>query len=105
MSYQKRVIICNGPPGNGGDELIRELKIASVGYHHIFEYIVEEARLDNTNLTKINILDFYDSQPEKMELYRLKAIQKINHEINRSGGVHIIRTPVHFEWTGNRYQG
>ena len=106
MSNQKRVIIFNGPPGNGRDDIIRDFKkIASFGYHHIFEYIVEEARLDNTNLTKINILDFYDSQPEKMEQYRLKAIQKINHEINKTGGVHIVSSPVHFEWKGNRYHG
>ena len=106
MSNQKRVIIFNGPPGNGRDEIIRELKeIASFGYHHLFEYIVEEAKLDNTHLSKINILDFYDSQPEKMEQYRLKAIQKINHEINKNGGVHVISTPVHFEWKGNRFQG
>ena len=106
MSNQKRVIIFNGPPGNGRDEIIRELKgIASFGYHHLFEYIVEEATLDNTHLSKINILDFYDSQPEKMEQYRLKAIQKINQEINRTGGVHVISTPVHFEWKGNRFQG
>ena len=106
MSNRKRVIIFNGPPGNGRDDIIRELKeIASFGYHHLFEYIVEEAKLDNTHLTKINILDFYDSQPEKMEQYRLKAIQKINHEINKDGGVHVISTPVHFEWKGNRFQG
>lgn len=106
MSNQKRVIIFNGPPGNGRDDIIRELKeIASFGYHHLFQYIVEEAKLDNTILTKINILDFYDSQPEKMEQYRLKAIQKINHEINKNGGVHVISTPMHFEWKGNRFQG
>lgn len=106
MSNQKRVIIFNGPPGNGRDEMIRELKgIVSFGYHHLFEYIVEEAKQDNTHLTKINILDFYDSQPDKMEQYRLKAIQRINHEINRNGGVHVISTPVHFEWKGNRFQG
>jgi len=106
MSNQKRVIIFNGPPGNGRDDLLRELKeIASFGYHHLFEYIVEEAKLDNTNLTKINILDFYDSQPEKMEQYRLKAIQRINHEINKDGGVHVISSPVHFEWKGNRFNG
>lgn len=106
MSNQKRVIIFNGPPGNGRDEILRELKeIASFGYHHLFEYIVEEAKLDNTNLTKINILDFYDSQPEKMEQYRLKAIQRINHEINKDGGVHVISSPVHFEWKGNRFNG
>ena len=106
MSNQKRVIIFNGPPGNGRDDIVRELKeIASFGYHHLFQYIVEEAKLDNTILTKINILDFYDSQPEKMEQYRLKAIQKINHEINKNGGAHVISTPVHFEWKGNRFQG
>jgi adenylate kinase len=106
MSNQKRVIIFNGPPGNGRDRVLRELQeIASFGYHHLFEYIVEEAKRDNTNLTKINILDFYDSQPEKMEQYRLKAIQKINHEINKAGGVHVVSTPVHFEWKGNRFQG
>ncbi len=106
MSNQKRVIIFNGPPGNGRDDILRDLKeIASFGYHHLFEYIVEEAKLDNTHLSKINILDFYDSQPDKMEQYRLKAIQKINQEINRTGGVHVISTPVHFEWKGNRFQG
>ncbi|MCW4050425.1 MAG: AAA family ATPase [Candidatus Bathyarchaeota archaeon] len=106
MSIQKRVIICNGPPGNGRDNILSELKeIASFGYHHLFEYIVEEAKLENTNLTKINILDFYDSQPEKMETYRLKALEKINNMINSDGGVHIISTSVHFEWKGNRFQG
>jgi len=106
MSNQKRVIIFNGAPGNGRDEIITELKkIASFGYHHLFEYIVEEAKLDNTHLSKINILDFYDSKPEKMEQYRLKAIQRINHEINKTGGVHIVSTPVHFEWKGNRFNG
>ncbi|MFC1802525.1 AAA family ATPase [Thermoproteota archaeon] len=106
MSNQKRVIIFNGPPGNGRDDIIRELKeISNFGYHHLFEYIVKEAKLDNTNLTKINILDFYDSQPEKMEQYRLKALQKINHEINKNGEIHVISTPVHFEWKGNMYQG
>ena len=64
MSNQKRVIIFNGPPGNGRDDIIRELKeFSSFGYHHIFEYIVEEARQDNTILTKINILDFYTVLP------------------------------------------
>jgi adenylate kinase len=106
MSIQKRVIIFNGPPGNGRDDIIREVKkIANFGYHHLFEYIVEEAKLDNTNLTKINILDFYDSQPDKMEQYRLRAIQRIIDEINKNRGVHVISTPVHFEWKGNRFQG
>lgn len=106
MSTQKRVIICTGPPGNGRDDMLRDLKeIAAFGYHHLFQYIVEEAALDNTNLTKINILDFYDSQPQKMEQYRLKALDKIINKINAEGGVHIISTPVHFEWKGNRFEG
>jgi len=106
MSSPRRVIIFAGAPGNGRDEMIQQLKgLATFGYHHLFEYIVEEAKLDGTHLTKINILDFYDSQPEKMEQYRLKAIQRVNHEINKTGGVHIVSTPVHFEWKGNRFQG
>jgi adenylate kinase len=106
MSIQKRVIIFNGPPGNGRDDIIRDVKkIASFGYHHLFEYIVDEAKLDNTILTKINILDFYDSQPDKMEQYRIKAIQRIINEIHKNGGIHVISTPVHFEWKGNRFQG
>ncbi|MFH0850724.1 MAG: hypothetical protein V1924_07290, partial [Candidatus Bathyarchaeota archaeon] len=78
MSTGKRVIICTGSPGNGRDEMLQQLREkAHFGYHHLFRYIVEEARLDGTNLTKINILDFYDSQPEKMEQLRKRAIQKI----------------------------
>jgi len=55
-----------GAPGNGRDEMIQQLEgLATFGYHHLFEYIVEEAKLDGTHLTKINILDFYDSQPSR----------------------------------------
>jgi hypothetical protein len=79
--------------------------IANFGYYHLFEYIVEMAKLDGTNLNKINILDFYDSQPEKMEDYRKAAIQKIIREMRDEGGVSIISTPYHFEWKGNRFQG
>jgi len=106
MSERKRVIICTGAPGNGRDEMLNELDdIASFGYHHLFQYIVKEARLDGTSLNKINILDFYDSQPEKMEDYRKQAIRKIVAEIDKKGGVHIVSTPYHFEWKGNRFQG
>ena len=106
MSTQKRVIICTGAPGNGRDEMLNSLKErAHFGYHHLFRYIVEEARLEGTNLSKINILDFYDSQPEKMEQLRKRAVQKIVQEINKAGGVHIVSTPIHFEWKGNRFQG
>lgn len=106
MSRQKKVIICNGPPGNGRDELITSMKEkVNFSYHHLFRYIVEEGRIDGTNLSKINILDFYDSQPEKMEQYRQGAIQTIVEKINGEGGVHVISTPYHFEWKGNRFQG
>jgi hypothetical protein len=106
MSKQRRVIICNGPPGSGRDEIIVKMKDrVSFGYHHLFQYIVEEASSDGTNLTKINILDFYDSQPEKMERYRQEAIRKMVEKINHEGGVHIVSTPFHFEWKGNRFQG
>ena len=106
VMIQKRVIVCTGPPGNGRDELLTALdEKASFGYHHLFEYIVKEARLDGTSLSKINILDFYDSQPEKMEQYRQAAVRKIKDTINAKDGVHIISTPYHFEWKGNRFQG
>ncbi len=106
MSTSKRVIICAGPPGNGRDEILTAMREkASFGYHHLFKYIVDEARLDGTNLNKINILDFYDSQPEKMEYYRQTAVRKILTEVKNNGGVHIISTPYHFEWKGNRFQG
>jgi adenylate kinase len=106
MSSAKRVIICAGAPGNGRDEILTAMKEKSIfGYHHLFKYIVEEARLEGTNLNKINILDFYDSQPEKMEHYRQTAVHKIVSEVKENGGVHIISTPFHFEWKGNRFQG
>ncbi|MCX6653503.1 MAG: hypothetical protein NTY03_00120, partial [Candidatus Bathyarchaeota archaeon] len=58
-----RVIICSGPPGNGRDELLTKMcEKARFHYYHLFEYIVKEGRLEGTNLTKLNILDFYDSQ-------------------------------------------
>jgi hypothetical protein len=78
---------------------------ANFGYYHFFEYIVNEAQLDGTVLTKINILDFYDSQPEKMEQYRKTAFSKSMKEIEEQGGINMIATPYHFEWKGNRYQG
>jgi adenylate kinase len=106
MSTRRRVIICAGAPGNGRDEILSGMKErSSFGYHHLFRYIVDVAKLDGTNLNKINILDFYDSQPEKMEHFRQEAVQKIVSEIKESGGIHIISTPYHFEWKGNRFQG
>jgi adenylate kinase len=101
-----RVIICTGPPGNGRDELLSKMcEKASFHYYHLFEYIVEEGKLEGTNLTKLNILDFYDSQPSKMESLRKSAIARIASDIVEHGGVNIVSTPYHFEWKGNRYKG
>jgi hypothetical protein len=106
MATEQRVIVCTGPPGNGRDDILNEMREnTTFNYYHLFEYIVEEARLDDTNLTKLNILDFYDSSPERMEGYHKTAIHKITQEIGKRPGTHIVSTPLHFEWKGNRFQG
>ncbi|HUS78597.1 MAG TPA: AAA family ATPase [Patescibacteria group bacterium] len=106
MTTEKRVVVCTGPPGNGRDEILLKMKeMQNFHYYHMFEYIVKEARLDGTNLTKLNILDFYDSQPEKMNQYHRVAVEKITAEIDAKDGVHIVSTPLHFEWKGNRFRG
>ena len=106
MTTERRVIVCTGPPGNGRDDILNEMReLTNFNYYHLFEYIVEEARLDDTTLTKLNILDFYDSSPERMEDYHKAAIHKITQEIGRRPGTHIVSTPLHFEWKGNRFQG
>jgi adenylate kinase len=101
-----RVIICTGPPGNGRDEMLLKLREkTNFHYYHLFEYIVKEGKLEGTNLSKMNILDFYDSQPEKMEQLRKSAVAKIKAEIKERDGVNIISTPFHFEWKGGRFKG
>ncbi len=106
MASERRVIICTGPPGNGRDELLLQMrKRTGFNYYHMFEYIVEEARLTGMNLTKLNILDFYDSSPGRMEQFHKAAVDKISREIDKRGGVNIVSTPYHFEWKGNRFQG
>ena len=106
MAAESRVIVCVGSPGNGRDDILKEMReLTNFYYYHLFEYIVEEARLDDTNLTKLNILDFYDSSPERMEQYHKAAIEKIAEETSKRPGTHIVSTPIHFEWKGNRFQG
>ena len=106
MTTERRVIVCAGSPGNGRDDILLKMKeIQNFNYHHLFEYIVEEAKLEDTNLTKINILDFYDSSPDKMDQFHKAAVQKIKEEIEKRAGVHIVSTPLHFEWKGNRFEG
>ena len=106
MVAEKRVIVCTGPPGNGRDDMLLKMRErTSFNYYHMFEYIVEEARLRGTNLTKLNILDFYDSSPDRMEQYHKAAVEKISREIEKRSGVNIVSTPYHFEWKGNRFHG
>ncbi|MCX6642379.1 MAG: ATP-binding protein [Candidatus Bathyarchaeota archaeon] len=101
-----QVIICTGPPGNGRDEMLLKLREkTNFHYYHLFEYIVKEGKLEGTNLSKMNILDFYDSQPEKMEQLRKSAVAKIKTEIKERDGINIISTPFHFEWKGGRFKG
>ena len=102
----RRVIVCTGPPGNGRDEMLTKMKEkANFHYYHLFQYIVEQAKIEGTNLSKLNILDFYDSQPDKMDALREAAVARIEAEIKEHPGVHIISTPHHFEWKGNRFKG
>ena len=106
MVTEKRVIVCTGSPGNGRDDILNGMReLTNFNYYHLFKYIVEEAYLDDTNLTKLNILDFYDSSPKRMEDYHNAAIKKIVDEIGVCPGTHIVSTPLHFEWKGNRFQG
>jgi len=106
MQSESKVILCSGPPGNGRDDILHELKeIINYQYYHMFEYIVEEAKLDDILFTKLNILDFYDSQPEKMDELHQRAIEKIADEIKGKPGTHIVSSPIHFEWKGNRFRG
>ncbi|UCH57187.1 MAG: hypothetical protein JSV18_07600 [Candidatus Bathyarchaeota archaeon] len=106
MTSERRVIVCTGSPGNGRDDLLLQMReTQNFHYHHLFQYIVEEAELEDTTLSKMNILDFYDSSPERMERFHKAAIARIVQEIEKKGGTHIVSTPFHFEWKGNRYQG
>jgi len=106
MTTERRVVICTGSPGNGRDDILSKMREKqSFHYYHLFEYIVEEAKLEDINLTKLNILDFYDSSPEKMAQFHKAAVEKIVGEIEKRGGVNIVSTPIHFEWKGNRFQG
>jgi len=103
---EKFTIICTGAPGSGRDEILSQVREkSSFFYYHLFEYIVEEAKKGGYNLNKFNVLDFYDSQPNKLENFRIKALEKIINEIKSRKGVHIVSTPYHFEWKGRSYKG
>lgn len=103
---ERIVVICCGQPGSGRDDYLEELRRRQeFSYYHLFDYIVEEARSEGYYLSKLNVLDFYDSKPDKLEAFREAAIKRIIEETKGSGGVHIISTPYHFEWRGMSYEG
>ena len=100
------VVICTGQPGSGRDEYLQELRQGQeFFYYHLFDYIVEEAEKEGYILNKLNVLDFYDSKPDKFEAFRAQALSRIIEEIRERSGVHVISTPYHFEWKGKSYTG
>lgn len=102
----KVVAICTGQPGTGKDEYLQELrKKKDFFYYHLFDYIVAEAEKEGYSLNRLNVLDFYDSEPEKLETFRAKALRRIIEEIKDRSGVHIVSTSYHFEWKGKSYRG
>ncbi len=102
----KYTIICTGAPGSGRDESLSKLsEEKQFFYYHLFEYIVEEGKKEGYNLNKFNVLDFYDSQPDKLESFRIAALEKIIEKTNNRPGVHVVSTPYHFEWKGRSYKG
>ena len=102
----KVVVICTGQPGTGRDSYLQELRAKQDFFHyHLFEYIVEEGEKEGYILNKRNVLDFYDSKPDKLESFRAKALKRIIEEIRDRGGIHVISTPYHFEWKGKSYSG
>lgn len=102
----KVVVICTGQPGTGRDLYLQELRRKhDFFYYHLFEYIVEEAEKEGYALNKLNVLDFYDSNPDKLETFRAEALRRIIEEIGERSGVHVISTPYHFEWKGKAYRG
>ena len=102
----KVVVICTGQPGTGRDAYLRELRAKQDFFHyHLFEYIVEEGEKEGYILNKRNVLDFYDSKPDKLESFRARALKRIIGEIRDTSGVHVISTPYHFEWKGKSYSG
>ena len=102
----RTVVICTGQPGAGRDEYLQELRSQQdFHYYHLFDYIVEEAEKQGFTLNKLNVLDFYDSKPGRLEAFRASALKRIIEEIREKDGVHIISTPYHFEWKGKSYEG
>jgi len=106
QKLSKIVVICTGQPGAGRDEYLQGLKEKhDFSYYHLFEYIVKEAEKQGYTLSKLNVLDFYDSKPGRLEEFRAEAVRNIIAEIGEKDGIHVISTPFHFEWKGKSYTG
>jgi len=104
-------VLCTGPPSSGRDNYIEELcKLAesskkSIRCYHLFDFIVKEAELKGYSLNKLNILDFFLNNPEKMLDFRMNAVKKVGEEMKNKNQVHIISTPYFFEWKGESLTG
>lgn len=104
-------VLCTGPPSSGRDDYVKKLcKLAedrekSIQYYHLFDFIVEEAKLRGYPLSKLNILDFFLNNPEKMLDFRMNAIKKVSEEMKNKNQTHIVSTPYYFEWKGESLTG
>lgn len=104
-------VLCTGSPSSGRDNYIEGLlKLAessekSIRCYHLFDFIVKEAELKAYSLNKLNILDFFLNNPEKMLDFRMNAVKKVSEEMKNENQVHIVSTPYFFEWKGESLTG
>jgi len=103
--------LCTGIPGSGRDLYIEQMrKIAKrkgeeVNYHHVFDYIVQNAKDIGFRIHKLNVLDMFSTRPERIREFRTAAINDIAEKTSNEQGIHIISTPYHFEWKGASLEG
>jgi adenylate kinase len=105
-------VLCAGPPGSDRDNYIQILcklagpKKTPVSHHHLFDFIVEEAKLNGYSLNKVNILDFFLNNPDKLLAFRMEAVKKMGEEMkSKHVTAHIVSTPYFFEWKGESLTG
>ena len=105
-------VLCAGPPGSDRDNYVQtlrelgEFKKTPIGCHHLFDYIVEEAKLGGYSLNKINILDFFLNNPDKLLAFRKEAVKKIVRKMkDEPPTAHLLSTPYFFEWKGESLTG
>lgn len=106
-------VLCAGPPGSDRDNYTQmlcelgESRKTPISYYHLFDYIVEEAKLGGYSLNKINILDFFLNNPDKLLAFRKEAVGKIGQKMKNDSGtaVHLVSTPYFFEWKGESLTG